>query len=64
LGKQVEAAAGQNEAEEVNSLVEQPVSRLAIAESLIERMRMSALPCCRGMSTGLVNGRGIFRMVN
>jgi hypothetical protein len=26
LGKQVEAAAGQNEAEEVNGLVEQPVS--------------------------------------
>jgi hypothetical protein len=41
----VEAAAGQNEAEEVNGLVEQPVSRLAIAESFIERMRMSALAC-------------------
>jgi hypothetical protein len=30
LGKQVEAAAGLNEAEEVNSLVEQPVYRVAI----------------------------------
>ena len=25
---------------------------------------MSGLACCRGMSTGLVDGRGIFRMVN